>query len=40
MNGYAVEFYHAGTNGIYYQQVLIQIPDDVVKSPYFQLVSF
>ncbi|MDR3029612.1 MAG: insulinase family protein [Acinetobacter sp.] len=31
--------YHAGTNGIYYQQVLIQIPDQIVKSPYFNLLS-
>ena len=34
-----LNLYHAGTNGIYYQQVLIQIPDDVVKSPYFNLLS-
>jgi hypothetical protein len=31
--------YHAGTNGIYYQQVLIQIPDEMVQSPYFNLLS-
>lgn len=34
-----LNLYHAGTNGIYYQQVLIQIPDEVVKSPYFNLLS-
>ena len=28
-----------GTNGIYYQQVLIQIPDEIVQSPYFNLLS-
>ncbi|WP_179999771.1 insulinase family protein [Acinetobacter sp. YH12239] len=34
-----LNLYHAGTNGIYYQQVIIQIPDQVVKSPYFNLLS-
>ena len=34
-----LNLYHAGTNGIYYQQVLIQIPDKIVKSPYFNLLS-
>lgn len=34
-----LNLYHAGTNGIYYQQVLIQIPDQIVKSPYFNLLS-
>ena len=34
-----LNLYHAGTNGIYYNQVLIQIPDDIVKSPYFNLMS-
>lgn len=34
-----LNLYHAGTNGIYYQQVLIQIPDEIVKSPYFNLLS-
>ncbi len=34
---YPLNLYHAGTNGIYYNQVLIQIPQDVVQSPYFQL---
>ena len=34
-----LNLYHAGTNGIYYQQVLIQIPDDIVQSPYFNLLS-
>ncbi len=28
-----------GTNGIYYQQVLVKIPDEVVQSPYFNLLS-
>ena len=35
---YPLNLYHAGTNGIYYQQVLIQIPDQIVKSPYFNLL--
>ncbi|WP_343578611.1 insulinase family protein [Acinetobacter sp.] len=34
-----LNLYHAGTNGIYYQQVLIQIPDEIVESPYFNLLS-
>ena len=34
-----LNLYHAGTNGIYYNQVLIQIPDEIVKSPYFSLMS-
>ena len=34
-----LNLYHAGTNGIYYQQVLIQSPDDIVQSPYFNLLS-
>lgn len=34
-----LNLYHAGTNGIYYQQVIIHIPDQVVKSPYFNLLS-
>ncbi len=34
-----LNLYHAGTNGIYYQQVLIQIPDNIVQSPYFNLLS-
>lgn len=36
---YPLNLYHAGTNGIYYQQVLIQIPDEIVQSPYFNLLS-
>ena len=36
---FPLNLYHAGTNGIYYQQVLIQIPDQIVKSPYFNLLS-
>lgn len=34
-----LNLYYAGTNGIYYQQVLIQIPDEIVQSPYFNLLS-
>lgn len=34
-----LNLYHAGTNGIYYQQVLIQIPDEIVQSPYFNLLA-
>jgi len=34
-----LNLYHAGTNGIYYQQVLIQIPDEIINSPYFNLLS-
>ncbi|MBV7619235.1 hypothetical protein KVQ86_24090, partial [Escherichia coli] len=34
-----LNLYHAGTNGIYYQQVLVKIPDEVVQSPYFNLLS-
>ncbi len=34
-----LNLYHAGTNGIYYQQVLVNIPDEVVQSPYFNLLS-
>jgi presequence protease len=34
-----LNLYHAGTNGIYYNQVLVQIPDEVVQSPYFNLLS-
>lgn len=34
-----LNLYHAGTNGIYYQQVLVRIPDEIVKSPYFNLLS-
>ncbi|MEG2359147.1 insulinase family protein [Acinetobacter sp.] len=34
-----LNLYHAGTNGIYYQQVLIEIPDEIVHSPYFNLLS-
>lgn len=34
-----VHLYHTGTNGLYYQQVLINIPDDVVQSPYLGLLS-
>lgn len=34
-----LHLYHAGTNGLYYQQVLIKIPEDVLQSPYFNLLS-
>lgn len=34
-----LNLYHAGTNGIYYQQVLVKIPDAVVQSPYFNLLA-
>ena len=34
-----LNLYHAGTNGIYYQQVVVKIPDEIVKSPYFNLLS-
>lgn len=34
-----LNLYHAGTNGIYYQQVVVEIPDEVVQSPYFNLLS-
>lgn len=34
-----LNLYHAGTNGIYYQQVLINIPDEIIQSPYFNLLS-
>lgn len=34
-----LNLYHAGTNGIYYQQVLIKIPEEVVQSQYFSLLT-
>lgn len=34
-----VNLYHAGTNGLFYQQVLIHLPEDVIQSPYFGLLS-
>ncbi|AOA58738.1 insulinase family protein [Acinetobacter larvae] len=34
-----LNLYHAGTNGLYYQQVLIEIPEAVLQSPYFNLLS-
>ncbi|WP_343594886.1 insulinase family protein [Acinetobacter sp.] len=34
-----LHLYHAGTNGLYYQQVLIAIPDEIVHSPYFNLLA-
>lgn len=41
LNGQKQPFhvYQTGTNGLYYQQVIIQIPEDVVQSPYFNLLS-
>ncbi|WP_445116010.1 insulinase family protein [Acinetobacter sp. WZC-1] len=34
-----LNLYQAGTNGIYYQQVLIRLSDEIVKSPYFSLLT-
>ncbi len=34
-----VKLYHAGTNGLFYQQVLIELPDDVVQSPYLGILA-
>ncbi|SDC10955.1 insulinase family protein [Acinetobacter boissieri] len=34
-----LDVYHAGTNGLYYQQVAIEVPLEVVQSPYFSLLS-
>ncbi len=41
LDGHAVpvHLYHAGTNGLFYQQVLIHLPQDIVSSPYFNLLS-
>ncbi|WP_061875068.1 insulinase family protein [Acinetobacter lactucae] len=36
---YSLHIYPTGTNGIYYHQVLIDIPDKVLKSPYFFLYA-
>ena len=36
---FPLNLYHAGTNGIYYQQVLVQVPEQIVLSPYFNLLS-
>ncbi|MFT4020551.1 MAG: insulinase family protein [Acinetobacter sp.] len=33
-----LHLYHAGTNGLYYQQVVIALPDAVIQSPYFSLL--
>ncbi|KAA8734409.1 peptidase M16 [Acinetobacter qingfengensis] len=35
----SVHLYHTGTNGLFYQQVLIEVPQDIVRSPYFNLLS-
>ena len=34
-----VNLYHAGTNGLFYQQVLVHLPQQLVHSPYFGLLS-
>ncbi|MCF0263855.1 insulinase family protein [Acinetobacter guillouiae] len=34
-----LHIYPTGTNGLYYQQVLIDIPDDVLQSPYFPIYT-
>ena len=34
-----LHLYHAGTNGLYYQQVLIELDDDVIHSPYLPLLT-
>lgn len=41
IDGHAVpvHLYHAGTNGLFYQQVLIHLPQDIVLSPYFSILS-
>lgn len=36
---YPLHVYPAGTNGIYYQQVLIDIPESVLASPYLQIYT-
>lgn len=36
---YYVHVYPTGTNGLYYQQVLIDIPDKVLQSPYFAICT-
>jgi presequence protease len=33
-----LNLYHAGTNGLYYNQVLVKIPEAVLQSPYFNLL--
>src|SRR5690606_24750526 len=33
-----LNLYHAGTNGFYCQQGLVDIPDEVLQSPYFKLL--
>lgn len=41
LDGHAVpvHLYQTGTNGLFYQQVIIHLPQDVVQSPYFNLLS-
>ncbi len=34
-----VHLYQTGTNGLFYQQVLVHLPQDIVLSPYFNLLS-
>ncbi|WLF84975.1 insulinase family protein [Moraxella sp. ZY210820] len=34
-----LNLYTAGTNGLYYQQVLIHLDDDVINSPYFSILT-
>ncbi|OUY05884.1 insulinase family protein [Acinetobacter populi] len=36
---YPLHVYPTGTNGLYYQQVLLQIPKEVLQSPYFSIFS-
>lgn len=38
-NQYQLHIYPTGTNGLYYQQVLIDIPDEVLKSPFFPIYT-
>ncbi|MDO4223725.1 MAG: peptidase M16, partial [Acinetobacter sp.] len=33
-----LNLYHSGTNGLYYQQVLIKLSADIVQSPYFSIL--
>lgn len=34
-----LNLYHAGTNGLYYQQVLIKLPNEIIQSPYFSMLA-
>ncbi|MEX5538663.1 peptidase M16, partial [Pseudomonas syringae] len=31
--------YHAGTNGLYYNQIIIEIPKEILSSPYLSLLN-